>query len=259
MRGSWYGKKDESALEMREYPGKLGIYLLKMLFLPLFMVIMLPRRGCYYKQFADQFLECDVEPVIAYIANAISYVIFLALLIAKVIHNNQETRCDNLEDGTGCGMDALDWIVFIFVLGLIAQEVGQFRNIEFTEYFSSFSNIFDLILMFLFIVCYLFAMIGFYSHLDIDVRYQLVRASYHVLGFAVLISCIRFLSYLQAHSVLGPIQLSFVGITSDVVLFLIILGTFLVGFAVSVTSIQTASKYSPGKLAHASGAYHVDK
>jgi ankyrin repeat protein len=258
LRSSWYGEYNESALKKREYLTKVSIYLLKILFLPFLMIIMLPIRGCYYKQFTDQFLEGGVEPVIAYIASAISYVAFLALLIANVIYNNEETRCDDLIDGKECGLNGLDWIVFIFVLGLIVQEVSQFKNSTFTEYISSFNNLFDLLMMFLFLVYYVLAMIGFYSDVDIDVRFQLVRASYHVLGFAALISCVRVLSYLQAHPVLGPIQLSFVGITSDVALFLIILGTFLIAFSVSVTSIYSARIYSPGTPAGATEPFQVD-
>ena len=229
------------------------------MFLPFFMIIMLPKHGCYYRQFTDRFLEGDVEPVIAFIANAISYVTFLVLLIANVILNNEETRCDDLINGKGCGLNALDWIVFIFVLGLIVQEAAELRNFAFIEYISSFNNLFDLLMMFLFVVYYFLAIIGFYSDVDIDIRFQLVRTSYHVLGFAALISCVRFLSYLQAHPVLGPIQLSFVGITSDVVLFLIILGTFLIGFSVSVTSIYSARLYSPGTPAGATEPFHVEK
>ena len=262
LKDAWYGRGEESRgafLKKREYVTKVSWYLLKMLLLPFFMITKLPSHGCNYDSFSKKFLERKVEPVIAFIANATSYAVFLLCLIANVIFNNELSRCDNLAYGSGCGLDALDWIVSIFVLGVIVQEANQLKKINFGEYIASFTNSMDLTLIFLFIVYYLLAIIGFYSHVDIDVRYQLVRASYHVLGFASLISCIRFLSYLQVHPVLGPIQLSFADITSRVIMFLIILGTFLVGFAVSVTSIYSARVYSPGKPANATAPYQVDK
>ena len=238
---------------------KVSKYLMKMFLLPFFMIIMLPQYSCNYTQFAHEFLERDVEPVIVFIANSISYAVFLACLIINVILNNEVSRCENLVEGIGCGLSALDWVVFLFVLGLIVQEATQLNNIKFTQYCSSVTNILELILISLFVVYYSLAVIGFYSHVDINYRYQLVRASYHVLGFAALISCIRFLSFLQVHSVLGPIQVSFADILADVLMFLVILGTFLVGFAVSVTSIYSARTNSPGKPANATAPYHVDK
>ena len=234
-------------------------YLLKMLFLPFLIIIKLPTKYHWdYDRFSEDFLR-NVEPVVAFIANAISFAVFLLFLIGNVIINNRVSRCDNLEEAKGCALDALDWVVFVFVIGLIVQEVTQFRKIKFSEYISSATNIIDLIVLFLFIIYYLLTMTGFYSSADIDVRYQLVRASYHVLGFAALISCIRFLSYLQVHPELGPIQLSFGGIASRVLMFLIILGTFLVGFAVSITSIYSARLHSLGKPANATAPYLVEK
>jgi hypothetical protein len=230
-----------------------------MIIFPFLIIIVLPKKyGCDYGRFTKEYLE-KVEPVVAFIANAVSFVIFLLFLIGNVIINNEVSRCDNLEKGKGCSLDVLDWIVFVFVLGLIAQEVVQFQKIPFSQYISSPANIIDIAVLFLFNTYYVLTMTGFYSSLDIHVRFQLVRASYHVLGFVALVCCIRFLPYLQVHPKLGPIQLSFRGIASRMLMFLIILGTFLVGFAVSLTSIYSARLYSIGKPANATAPYLVEK
>jgi hypothetical protein len=242
----------------RECVAKAILYLLKMLFLPFFMIILLPCYWCNYNSFTNQFLEKGVEPIIQFIANAFSYVIFLLCLIANVVFDNEMSRCDNLEDGSGCGLKALDWIVLVFVAAMIMQEATQLKKIGSGVYVSTPINILDLTVIFLFIVYYSLAIVGFYSHVDIHVRYELVRASYHVLGFVALVCSIRFLSYLQVHPVLGPIQLSFSDIISDVMMFLIILGTYLVGFSVSVTSVYSARVYSPGRLVNATAPYYVD-
>ena len=116
------------------------------------------------------------------------------------------------------------------------------------NYRANLGNVVDLFLVFTFITYYVLLFVGYYA---IDDGFQVIRASFHVLGFASLISIVQFLSYPQAHSVLGPIQLSFVGIFYDVVLFLIILGTFLIGFAVCITSVYSAPLKSPGASANA--------
>ena len=184
------------------------------------------------------------EPCIAYIANAITYLLFIVLLIIDVsLKSNATTQATS--------PSVLDWIVFVFVVALILQEVSQAlgHRSDFKNYITNWSNLFDIFLMLTFVTYYVLLFVGYYA---IDDSFEVIRASFHVLGFASLISSVRFLSYLQAHAVLGPIQLSFVGIFYDVVLFLIILGTFLIGFAVSITSVYSAPARSLGAAEDAS-------
>jgi hypothetical protein len=215
------------------------------------------RRYCCWLDPRLQILE--IQPVVTFLGSVLSYVAFLVLLITKVTLDAEKSRCDDLEIGNGCRLSYLDWILFAFVVGLIVQEASKMLSLGFTVYIRCFSNVFDLVMMFLFVAYYLLEMVGFYSNVDISARYQLVRLSYHVLGLAALMSCLRLLSYLQAHSMLGPIHLSFMGISLDVVMFLIILGTFLTGFSLSVTSIYSARLYSPGAPPNATEPYEVGR
>ena len=183
------------------------------------------------------------EPCIAYVASAVTYLLFIVLLIVDVsLKSNATTQATS--------PSVLDWIVFVFVVALVLQEVSQAlaHRSDLMKYISNWTNVFDIFLILIFIIYYCLLFVGYYA---IDDSFEVIRASFHVLGFASLMSSIRFLSYLQAHAVLGPIQLSFVGIFYDVVLFLIILGTFLIGFAVSITSVYSAPAKSLGAAENA--------
>ena len=178
------------------------------------------------------------ERCVAYITSAVTYLLFVVLLIIDVsLKSNANTQATS--------PSVLDWIVFVFVVALVLQEIYQalgHRN-DLKKYIRKWTNVFDIFLILIFVTYFCLLFVGYYA---IDDSFEVVRASFHVLGFASLMSCVRFLSYLQAHAVLGPIQLSFVGIFYDVVLFLIILGTFLIGFAVSITSVYSAQAKSLG-------------
>ena len=180
----------------------------------------------------------SVEPCIAYIANAVTYLFFVVLLIANV-------SIKSSAHSPATSPSVLDGIVLAFVVALLFQEIRQAygHRSAFKNYIAKWSNLFDIFLVFTFIVYYVLLFVGYYA---IDDGFEVIRASFHILGFASLISIVRFLSYLQAHAILGPIQLSFVGIFYDVVLFLIILGTFLIGFAVCITSVYSAPVKSLG-------------
>ncbi|XP_065838952.1 short transient receptor potential channel 4-like isoform X2 [Oscarella lobularis] len=241
LKTDWYGYDGE--LNKRQYVYKVLWFLIKAFLLPFVIIFWLPCLGCRYKRLTSRWMQTE-EPCIAYIANAITYLLFIVLLIIDVsLKSNATTQATS--------PSVLDWIVFVFVVALILQEVSQAlgHRSDFKNYITNWSNLFDIFLMLTFVTYYVLLFVGYYA---IDDSFEVIRASFHVLGFASLISSVRFLSYLQAHAVLGPIQLSFVGIFYDVVLFLIILGTFLIGFAVSITSVYSAPARSLGAAEDAS-------
>jgi hypothetical protein len=87
--------------------------------------------------------------------SVLSYVLFLVLLITKVTLDAEKSRCDDLEIGNGCRLSYLDWILFAFVVGLIVQEASKILSLGFTVYIRCLSNVFDSVMMFLFVVYYL--------------------------------------------------------------------------------------------------------
>ena len=239
MKFYWCGEKGE--MKKLQYMYKVPLFLMKT-FLAFFFVFLLPCRHCNCKSLSGKWIR-TVEPCIVYVANAVTYLLFVVLLIANV-----SLKSNTVAIATS--LSVLDWIVFVFVVALlfrgIHQAYGHGRALM--NYRTNLGNVIDWFLVFAFITYYVLLFVGYYA---IDDGFEVIRASFHVLGFASLISIVRFLSYLQGHSVLGPIQLSFVGILYDVVLFHIILGTFLIGFAVCITSVYSAPVKSLGASANA--------
>ena len=221
---------------------KVPLFLMKTFLLAFFFVFLLPCRQCNLKSLSRKWMT-TVEPCIAYVANAVTYLLFVVLLIA-----NASLKSNTVAIATS--LSVLDWIVFVFVVALLFQGIYQAygHGRDLMNYRTNLGYVVDWFLVFAFITYYVLLFVGYHA---IDDGFEVIRASFHVLGFASLISIVRFLSYLQDHSVLGPIELSFVGILYDVVLFHIILGTFLIGFSVCITSVYSAPVKSLGASANA--------
>ncbi|XP_065839479.1 short transient receptor potential channel 4-like isoform X4 [Oscarella lobularis] len=235
IKSDWYG--DRETLKKRQYVYEVSRFLAKAFLLPFLLIFWLPCLRCSYESLTKQWFRTEI-PCVAYIANAVTYLLFVILLIVDVsLKSNADTPATS--------PSVLDWIVFVFVVALLLQEISQAIGHlgALKSYITNWSNVFDIMIVLTFIAYYVLLFVGYYA---IDDSFEIIRASFHVLGFAALISIVRFLSYIQAHAVLGPIQLSFVGIFYDVGLFLVILGTFLIGFAVSITSVYSASAKSLG-------------
>eukprot|EP00118_Oscarella_pearsei_P023981 m.294767 g.294767 ORF g.294767 m.294767 type:complete len:999 (+) comp40755_c0_seq55:585-3581(+) len=231
---AWYGVEPwlsvKETVTTLQYVRKVSWYLVRILLIPFALVFWLPFLWCDYEKLSERWMK--EQPCIVFVANAVSYLFFVALVVADVSLKSSQNPATE--------PSALDWIILVFVLALILQEVAQllqgYRGKK-KNYFKSWSNIFDIILIVTFLTYYLCLFAGYYG---IEDGFSAIRTSFHVLGIASLISCVRFLSYLQVHIHLGPIQASFVRIFYEVVLFLIVLGVFLVGFAVSMTSVYSA-------------------
>ncbi|XP_065839482.1 uncharacterized protein [Oscarella lobularis] len=83
----WYGESGESGesceLNKRQYVYKVFWFLLKAYLLPCLFVFVLPLSQCSYRNLFRAWME-SVEPCIAYIADAVTYLFFVVLLIANV-------------------------------------------------------------------------------------------------------------------------------------------------------------------------------
>ena len=89
------------------------------------------------------------EPCIAYIANAITYLLFVVLSIVDVsFKSNTDTQATP--------PSVLDWIVFVFVVALVLQLVSQTlgRQSDSKNCITNCSNLFDIFLMLTFVSHY---------------------------------------------------------------------------------------------------------
>ena len=234
VKTSWYGKV---RLGRRQYAYKVFLFLAKAFFLPFVFAFCLPclRFSCLRTRYTEWMKVSEL--VIVYVANTVTYLLFVLFLVINVSLKSSDIPATSPSN--------LDWIVLVFVVALALQEVAQAfsHRQKFTHYAANWSNILDIVLIISFTSYYVLLFVGYYA---VDDGFQVIRASFHFLGLASLLSTVRFLWYLQAHSLLGPIQLSFFGIFYDVLLFLVILGTFLIGFSVSLTSVYSAPVKSVG-------------
>ena len=245
MKTSWYG---QVRLKNRQYTYKVFLFLAKAFLLPFVFAFCLCclRYSCLRTRYTE-FMKVD-ELIIVYIANAVSYLLFVLLLVINVSLKSSDIPATSPSN--------LDWIVLVFVVALTLQEIAQAlsHRQKLVHYATNWSNILDIFLSLTFTSYYVLLFVGYYA---IDDGFQVIRASFHLFGFASLLSTNRLLWYLKATALLGPIQLSFFGIFYDVVLFLSVLLNFLIGFAVCITSVYSAPVKSVGASENATMAVDV--
>lgn len=231
----WYGhsKQQAETQSLWNYFVLCILFLLQSLALPFLLVIHLPYHGCNYKHWLNHlFVPLSEVPIITFMATTIGYIIFIALLIARVATNGYESSVTPLE-----------WVIFVYILALIAQEARQFRQqYKVGIYFSRLTNWADVLMLLLFTTYYIVRWIGFYS--SDDPKLEVIRASDHIFGVAVMMACLRVLAVFHVHPVLGPIQVSFVAVMKQVVFFLAILGVFLLSFGLGITNVYNAGLYA---------------
>eukprot|EP00118_Oscarella_pearsei_P023161 m.273528 g.273528 ORF g.273528 m.273528 type:complete len:542 (+) comp40578_c0_seq7:67-1692(+) len=179
-----------------------------------------------------------------YFANAFMYVVFILLVSFNV---SQKANRDTIEES----LSSLDWVILVFVMAIFWQEVTRLLNYSpnCDEYFKQWSNIFDMLLIAIFTVYFALRGAGF-----VENEYNILRASFHVLGWASLIACIRLLFFCQAIPKLSAILSSFAGIVSDMILFLVILGTFQLGFGLALASVYSVGPKNPGSNSTSAGS-----
>ena len=188
---------------------------------------------------ADRLNVLHKSPIVAFTADLVSYFIFIVLLILTFIFNTEISDERN-------SFTAFDWVILVYVVGFLLQEVFKFarmaQNGKATLYFKSAETILDIILLLIFITYYVLLFLAFYA--DAFKTSEFVRISYHLYGCAALGCCIRVLSFLKIHRVLGPVQLSFIGMLQLFFTFLVMLLIFMVGFSIAIASIYAAGPLS---------------
>lgn len=172
--------------------------------------------------------------VVNYVVHAFSLVLFVLVLVITI------------HDGSSVShFISAEWILLLFLFGMIEEEIRQVRRYKLKRYLSlqSINKWIDAIVAVVLIFYFLLRVIAVLSP-DFNYRSHIQRAAVHLLGFMTLIACIRIITFLQAHSTLGPIQISFLRVAADVVTFLVILAMFLFGFSTCVAAIYSSYSYA---------------
>lgn len=188
-----------------------------------------------------------VKICIQYAAYTFSYFTLYVLLVATVVWNSSHSRCDNLEEGTGCRPSALDWTVFIYVIGFDAQEWFDVRmNKVSIARFSSRTRITQVLSNGLLNVYYILCFIGFYADLGVSVRGRIIRISYYVIGSALTAVSWHMLYLVESNALFGTILLSFIKMLKKTVGYFIFLIIALVAAAGGITCLYAAEIQIPG-------------
>ncbi|XP_062518071.1 short transient receptor potential channel 4-like [Corticium candelabrum] len=156
----------------------------------------------------------------------IGYLIFLAFVIMRIAYYIAEPN-----------LTWIDWVILLYVAAMIAEEIYQISN-EQTSYFN-ITNVLDISIILLFSCFFVLRIVGSPAK-----NLLMMRISEHVFAVAAGISFLRVLHYSQVSRKLGPIQISFIEITTEVVSFVVILGVILVAFALALSGSYTAGVHT---------------
>lgn len=169
-------------------------------------------------------LEWYNNPCIKYFLHTFFNFIFLFLLF---IQTNTLTyiKPNNIE-----------YIIFIWIMGLFIVEIEQISKIGFTRYLSDNWNKCDMFMLSNYTLIITIRIIIYFIYNSTDEPYILLLSE-HLLVLNIILSFIRILSIFQIHCVLGPILLMIGKMIKDMLLFFCILSVFIVGFILGLTKI----------------------
>lgn len=210
------------------------LFLLQSLFFPVYL-LSFPLCCCYHRcgrnWGKDEFvgllpINPQQLPIVTFSGSLIGYVIFLVFLTARIALGDNEGQ-----------FTWLDWVILVYIVAMVAEELYQIitRGLEYL----GVANILDDLVVILFCVFYVVRGLG--SALD---SLPVLRASEHVFAISAALAFLRILYYLQIHRRLGPIQVSFKEITTEVISFLVILGVFLLSFGIAISGVYNAGIYT---------------
>ena len=166
-------------------------------------------------------------------SRALGYVSFVAMVITLVVSGGATTS----------SLTALESIVFVYVIGLLSEKVHEVIVFTARQVWCSWKMYGDIVMLVLFGVYFVARFVG--QDVDAGRKLECTRIANHALGVAVLIAVLRVLPFLVVHSTIGPMQLSFVKMAPKAFNFFVILGVFLVAFAVGAKSVYEAGYYAP--------------
>lgn len=210
------------------------ILLLQSLLIPIYL-LSFPLCCCYHcccwqcdKDYFISILPLNPKklPIVTFGGSLIGYVIFLGFLMARIILGDDEGE-----------FSWLDWVILLYIVAMAAEELYQIITRGMA--YCNVTNVLDVGLIILFIAFYAFRAIGSASD-----NLLALRVSEHVFAVAAALAFVRVLYYLQIHHRLGPIQISFGEITTEVVSFLVILSVFLLSFGIAISGVYNAGIYT---------------
>eukprot|EP00043_Microstomoeca_roanoka_P019864 m.231087 g.231087 ORF g.231087 m.231087 type:complete len:773 (+) comp17063_c5_seq1:303-2621(+) len=206
--------------------GILLKYLLFPVLFPYLLMIFLFQtpRNLQFSRLGDYIRLCHT-PFVKFVGHMASFILFLMLLIITVALKSEIVP------------NTAEIVLAIWVCSLVFQEIREIYQTPSRVYLRSLWNWLDLSNQALYVV--VFALRSYlYSQRDTrDNNDNLLFISNLIFAFAGLLSGLRFLNVLEAHYLLGPLQISIREILSDLFVFVAILLVFMIAFAVALTKV----------------------
>eukprot|EP00118_Oscarella_pearsei_P017848 m.179589 g.179589 ORF g.179589 m.179589 type:complete len:191 (+) comp39223_c1_seq2:1730-2302(+) len=144
----WHETGHPHGLRTGEYFLALLQHTLRLLFLPFGVLFYaLPRYGRQYGVFEAEFLRHPTASVV-YGTGTLFYLLFLLTLTLETVPLVFTASCDS----TAASLGREKAISFAFVLSFIVHEFGQAKKQGLKLYISNFTNIVDLLMIFLFVI-----------------------------------------------------------------------------------------------------------
>ncbi|XP_015764521.1 PREDICTED: short transient receptor potential channel 4-like isoform X2 [Acropora digitifera] len=171
-------------------------------------------------------------PYSKFVNHTISYMVFLAFLIAA-----------SFEDTFGktwSGLEWIDWVVLAFVVGLLIQEFLAAIREGFFFYLSKWWNIVDSVIISLFMLS-LVLWVSAYFHFGNEWKPEkdAFIAADVIFSSAIIISFFHLTHIFQVDSVLGPLQLSLYKMLRDVWKFLLLFLVLYLSFATGLAKMYS--------------------
>ncbi|XP_078355677.1 short transient receptor potential channel 5-like, partial [Oculina patagonica] len=200
------------------------------------------------------------NPVVKFISHTGSFAVFLVLLIISAFQDKFHTTVDT--------PSIVEWMTFIWVIGLAVQELKVFYSQGSNLYRRQWWNLVSLLMVTVFVLSYCFqiiayGLVGSWAVLDRfrkfvpSFGYQpiLIANSLYVVG--MVLSFFHISSAFQVNATFGPMQLSLYRLFRDVLKFLVFFALLFVAFGLSLRKLYSHYVSTQYQLAKANGTSNV--
>lgn len=144
----------------------------------------------------------------------------------------------------------LDWLIMVWILGLIFQEFRELWVQGKRRYFTQWWNTITFIMVLLFTVSYIFRLVAYgisgnwvvldpIKDLTPSVTFKVILLSNSLFSIAMVLSFIRLSAAFQANDKLGPLQLSLYYLILDVAKFMVFFTLIIVAFGFSLRKLYS--------------------
>eukprot|EP00049_Salpingoeca_infusionum_P005248 m.90186 g.90186 ORF g.90186 m.90186 type:complete len:781 (-) comp12910_c1_seq1:133-2475(-) len=220
------------------YGSRIYVVLIKFFLFPilfpyyLFLYLIQTPRSLAFSALGDYLKLCHT-PFVKFVGNMISFVGLIVLVIVVASQPSQAVP------------NSAEVVLAVWIVALWVQEIREMYQTPSHIYLSSSWNLIDMI-VYLSWGCVLGLRVFLYIDRNDTVNNEgMLYAANQLFAFSGVLAGVRFLNVLEAHYLLGPLQVSIKRIVQDLLVFLSILIVFMFSFAIGLTKIHQSVENIP--------------